>query len=313
MTIEVREAGPLTTVQDLGRYGWSHLGISAGGAADSLSLRIANLLVGNDAGAAALEMTLKGGRFYFPEPAVIAIAGSDFQARRNGQPIAPWHSYRLDSGDELQFGFTRQGARAYLAIRGGIAVPLWLGSAATLLGAAAGGYLGRALRPGDHLEVGPTDPTCHSTYLARQATPVFVPENPATLLLLEGQDWNALDDRSRQEFLSAEFTVTEHSNRAGLRLRGPSLTLPGHPEPLTEGVVWGTIQVPPSGQPVILMNDQQTTGGYPKVAHVIASDWPRLGQLRPGDHVRFETVSRQVARALLVEQEKTVKAAVRSI
>jgi KipI family sensor histidine kinase inhibitor len=306
--VEVLQGGPMTTVQDLGRYGWAHLGISAGGAADPVSLRLANRLVGNPEGTAGLEMTLRGGHFRFLQATWIGLAGADFQARWNGRPIAPWRSYRLASGDELELGGTRGGARAYLALRGGIALPPWLGSHSTLVGAGAGGLSGRGLRAGDRLPLGDAaaEPAAE-----REALDLF-PEEPVTpLRILPGDGGNGIGAERRDEWLAQIFEVSEQSNRAGLRLKEPALPFPESGEQTTEGVIWGTVQVTPSGQGVILMNDQQTTGGYPRIAQVIAADWPRLGRLRPGAKIRWQSVTVLQAREALRELEDRIRSAVR--
>ena len=286
--IHVIAAGFLTTVQDLGRYGYAHLGISPAGAADALSLRIGNRLVGNVENTAALEMTLVGGTFEFESDAEVALAGSDF-----GAPL--WTPLEIESGQRLQLGPTRSGARCYLCIRGGIEAPLVLGSASTHLLTGLGG---RALRKGDVLQ-------CGNAGRARHASPLQQAPCQRDLLRVTSgpqSDWFSDD------FYRATYQVTEESNRMGLRLSGPKL---GHSrEMLTEGVSVGAIQVPPGGQPIILFVEHPTTGGYPKIANVISADRHVLGQLRPRDEVRFERVSIEQALALLREQEELIHSVV---
>lgn len=285
--IRVVEPGFQTTVQDLGRFGYAHFGVSASGAADALALRAANLLVGNAENAPALEMTLTGGAFEFESAATIALAGSDFGA---GLPL--WTAVNMAAGSLVRCGPTREGARCYLAARGGIAVPKTLGSASAHVLTGLGG---RALRRGDALPVG--EEAVRRPFSGVHAPPPYV--RPAVLRVTPGPqaDWFS------GELCRAPYVVTEESNRMGLRLHGPPIPSPaGHM--LTEGVPLGAIQVPPGGQPIILFVEHQTTGGYPKPANVISADFRRLGQLRPRDELRFELVTLGRALSLLREQEQ---------
>jgi len=285
--IRVISPGTQTTVQDLGRFGWAHFGVSASGAADPLALRAGNLLVGNAENAAALEMTLVGGAFEFESDAVIALTGSDFGA---GLPL--WSAVEIKAGQVVSCGATRSGARCYLTVRGGIGVPKVMGSASVHVMTGVGG---RALRAGQVLPIG-------GDAIRRPRPPARgVPEyvRGGLLRVTPGPqaEWFAGD------LYTGAYEVTEESNRMGLRLRGPAIPSPsGHM--LTEGVPLGAIQVPPDGQPIILFVEHQTTGGYPKPANVISADFWRLGQLRPRDSVRFEQVSIEQAIDLLRDQEQ---------
>jgi antagonist of KipI len=283
--IRVVSAGLQTTVQDLGRFGWAHYGVSASGAADPVALRAANLLVGNAENAAALEMTLAGAALEFEGAATIAITGSDFGA---GLPL--WTAVEVASGQTVQFGATRTGARAYLAVRGGLAVPRAMGSASVHVVTGVGG---RPLRAGDVLEIGDA-----AVRRARAGSaPPFTVRGP--LRVTRGPQ----ADRFAGELYAASYTVAEESNRLGLRLRGPAIASPPGGM-LTEGTPLGAVQVPPDGQPIILFVEHQTTGGYPKPANVISADFWRLGQLRPRDEAAFELVTIEQALLLLQEQEK---------
>jgi antagonist of KipI len=283
--IRVVEAGLQTTIQDLGRLGWAHYGVSASGAADPLALRAANLLVGNTENAAALEMTLKGGAFEFDAPATIAITGSDF-----GSGLPLWTPVGIAAGQTVRFGATRSGARAYLAVRGGLDVPLVMGSASVHVMTCVGG---RPLRAGDTLAIGNA-----AVRRARQGSaPPF--DTHAPIRVTPGPQ----ADRFAGELYAGEYTVSEESNRMGLRLRGP--TIPSPPGGmLTEGTPLGAVQVPPDGQPIILFVEHQTTGGYPKPANVISADFWRLGQLRPRDPVALELVTMEQALTALRGQEQ---------
>jgi antagonist of KipI len=251
-----------------------------------MALRAGNLLVGNAENAAAIEMTLSGGTFEFESDAVIALTGADFAAG-----VWPWAAHAVKAGTVLQCGAARHGARGYLCVRGGIATPRVLGSASAHLTSGLGG---RALKSGDLLPVG--DRAVRRPRNRPADNRLF--EIPARLRVTAGPqaDWFS-DDLYR-----GDYTVSESSDRMGIRLQGATLLSP-EGNMLTEGVSLGAVQVPPGGQPIILFVEHQTTGGYPKPANVISADFWRVGQLRPRDEVAFELVSMDCALALLQEQE----------
>ena len=289
--IGVLSPGFQTTVQDLGRFGYAHFGVSASGAADALALRAGNLLVGNAENAAGIEMTLVGGAFEFQGDTVAALTGSDLGA---GLPL--WTPFEIRAGQTVRCAVTRSGARGYLCVRGGIDVPKTMGSASAHLLTGVGG---RALRAGDVLPIGgaavrrPRRPKPGALARAPQSvrqTVVRVTAGPQ-------EEWFA------GEIYAAAYAMGEESDRMGLRLRGPAIPSPAG-RMITEGVPLGAIQVPPDGQPIILFVEHQTTGGYPKPANAIAADFWRLGQLRPRDEVRFERVEIEQALELLREQER---------
>lgn len=284
--VRVLSPGMLTTVQDLGRFGWCHFGVSASGAADPLAARAGNLLVGNAENAAVLEMTLVGGAFEFEDETTIALTGSDFAA---GLPL--WAPVSIPAGGVVRCAATRSGARSYLAVRGGFHVPGVMGSASVHVMTGVGG---RPLRRGDILEIG------NDAIRRRRPAAEPPPYTAGTILRITRgpqADWFA------GELFAAPYIVTEESNRMGIRLSGPAIPSPaGHM--LTEGVALGAIQVPPGGQPIILFVEHQTTGGYPKPANVISADFPCLGQLRPRDRVHFESVTIEQALHLLQRQEE---------
>jgi antagonist of KipI len=300
--LQVQEPGLLTTVQDLGREGFGPMGVSPSGAADPVSLRLGNRLAGNDDGAAALEMTLLGGTFLFPEGAVIALSGSDFGAVLDGEPIPLWTSVAVRPGQTLRLGSTRSGARCYLCVGGGIAAKPFLGSASTHTLSGLGGHEGRALRRGDTLRIGASPVPYRKRTVAPKALEKLVPRK--VLRVTPGPQSDQFSEASRRLFYSGMYQVAEESNRMGLRLRGPAVPPPDGDEMITEGVALGAIQVPAGGQPILLFVEQQTTGGYPKIANVIAADLASVGQLRPRDQIRFECVALETARSLLEEQER---------
>jgi antagonist of KipI len=317
--IQVHAPGLLTTVQDLGREGFGPIGVSPSGAADPIALRIGNRLVGNAEGAAALEMTLLGGIFAFPDGAVLALTGSDFGATLDEKPVELWTSFEARAGQTLRLGPTRSGARCYLCVRGGIEVKDFLGSASTHLLSGLGGLEGRALRRGDVLKVGEASGSYRKRTLA--ATTLERLSARKTLRVTPGPQSDWFPEAARRLFYSSAYRVAEETNRMGIRLQGEAIPMTsggaGHEEigrnasptagageMISEGVSLGAIQVPDGGLPIILFVEQQTTGGYAKIANVISADLSSLGQLRPRDEIRFERVDWETARSLLIEQER---------
>ncbi len=300
--IQVREPGLFTTVQDLGREGFGAMGVSASGAADAISLRLGNRMVGNHDGAAGLEMTLLGGTFTFLERALLALTGSDFGAALDGKPVELWSSFEAKAEQTLRLGPTRTGARCYLCVQGGIAVELFLGSASTHILSGLGGHEGRALRKGDALKIGAEGGAIHERRLTARALKELQPRK--VLRVTEGPQSDWFPESARRLFYESRYRVAEESNRMGIRLEGAIVPVPSGGEMISEGFSLGAIQVPEGGKPIILFVEQQTTGGYPKIANVISADLHSLGQLRPRDEIRFERVDWETARALLREQEE---------
>lgn len=286
MTIIVQSPGMFTTVQDLGRPGYGIEGVSRAGAADPLALRIGNRILGNHDNAPALEMTLLGGTFTFPEGGQIALTG--------GRP-AHLPSYQIidvQPGETVRIGPLETGARCYLCIRGGIDAPLVAGSASAHV---LSGLGGPPLKRGDILT---------SKHATNEPTNRQIPKPLTTysnlLRVTEGPQASLC---VRETFYNNEYTVSPDSNRMGLRLEGPSIAGAQHDRMITEGVPLGAIQIPANGQPIILFVDHQTTGGYPKIANVISADIPSTAQLRPRGRVRFRLVTNEQAQQLLRDQE----------
>jgi biotin-dependent carboxylase-like uncharacterized protein len=307
VSLEVIDPGFLTTVQDAGRPDWTHLGVPTGGACDRWSLAVANLLVRNAPGAAALEMTVVGGTFRTTASARIGIAGADLggHVRETGQRLPPGRSHRVAAGSTIAFPGVAEvaaGARAYVALPGGIDVPEVLGSRSTSLAAGFGGLDGRALRSGDVIAAATRDETGdESTATAAAPSTTFeaygvawpdsiwpagdeVRGPDAPIRIIAGP-WTGIG-----ELVGPVWRVASGSDRIGLRLEGPPIRRTGQAAVLSFGVVPGVIQVPPDGAPIVLLADAQTTGGYPVPAVAIAADVPRLAQLRPGAEIRFEEV-----------------------
>ena len=302
MSVEILAGGLQTTVQDLGRFGYRHLGVGVAGALDGYSARVANLLVGNPENCALLEIALHGPRLRFKQAARIAITGAGVDAHSEGIAIPGWRHVDLPAGCELAIGRCRRGARAYLAIAGGVQVAKILGSACTDLRAGLGGVDGRCLAPGDVLAFGAAfvpevdAPAIASWWVNPEPDLDFNASNPIRLL------------PARESVVSAaalcadSWRVTAQSNRQGLRLQGAALTLADRGERLSEPVAPGTVQLPPDGLPIVLLAEAQTIGGYPRIGHVISCELPRLAQLRAGDALRFEMIDTPAAHALACAQ-----------
>jgi antagonist of KipI len=312
MNAVVTRAGFLTSVQDLGRTGFRQFGVSTSGALDSFALRVANLLVGNDEGAAALEITLGGLQLRFEDERIVAWCGGEFDVQIGSRALPAGHVAHLQAGDELKFGLGQIGCRCWLAISGGIDVPVVLGSRSTDLRANFGGLDGRRLRDGDQLSLGEFRQS--ETAAAAGISSWTAPHDWASrasrhpsLRFIRGVDWNRFNDVTIQRFTQHEFTVSPDSDRMGVRFDGSELKREDETDLISEAVAPGTIQVPPSGKPILLLGDCQTIGGYPKIAHVITVDLGIAAQLRAGDGVRFFEVSLQDAHRLLMERQRDLE------
>ncbi|WP_088553375.1 5-oxoprolinase subunit PxpB, partial [Calderihabitans maritimus] len=298
---EVLKPGMLTTVQDLGRYGYQEFGVPVAGAMDQFALRAANLLVGNREEDACLEITLMGPTLRVLNDTVLAVTGADLGPTLDGHPIPLWQAVAARAGSILAFSGPRRGSRSYLAIAGGIDVPLVMGSRSTYLRGRLGGYQGRALRVGDILCRGPAGKT--SLDLARRFVPsALIPplagDTIEVRVILGPQD-DYFSAEGINTLLTAEYTVSNSSDRMGYRLTGPPIAHKGPTDIISDGVAPGSIQVPANGLPIVMMADRQTTGGYPKIATVITPDLDKLAQAQPGDRIRFRQVSVEKAHEIL--------------
>ena len=309
-SVTVLAPGFLTTVQDLGRTGFRDSGVSAGGALDAHALRVANLLVGNEPSVAGLEVTLGGLRLRFDDMRAIAWCGGAFDVRVGDVQLSAGRPAVVRGAEVVTIGHPEAGCRGWLAISGGIQVEKVLGSRSTDLRAQFGGVNGRPLRADDVLQLGAfargASAALEACRVASWFAPVAwaLPAAPAPVLrIMRGSEWLRFAPEVRGVFLREPFTVTPNADRMGARLEGPPLRYDG-PELLSEAVVAGTIQVPPSGQPIVLLPDCQTIGGYPKLAHVITVDLPIAAQLRAGDQVRFQLVRLAEAHELLLQRER---------
>jgi len=306
-SLRVISPGMLTTIQDHGRWGWQDRGVPVAGPMDPRAHRVANTLVGNEIDAATLELTLLGPEMEFDDERIAAVAGADFEVAVDGRAMPVNVPFAVGAGSVLRFGSRRRGARAYLAIAGGIAVPPVLNSRATHLPSAMGGLEGRPLRAGDRLPLG-----------KRGRTPFFptkgydpflsAPNGHATARILPGPQLDRFAPEALDVLQSGPFVVDAASNRMGFRLRGPVLRHAGDGEMLSDATTLGALQVPPAGQPILLMADRQTTGGYPSLATVISADIGLAGQLAPGDSISFVVSTVREAMAALIAQEQALMA-----
>ncbi|MBQ0933393.1 biotin-dependent carboxyltransferase [Ideonella sp. 4Y16] len=303
--IEVLHPGLQTQLQDSGRWGWQADGVPVGGAMDGWSHRVANLLVGNADDEATLEILLQGPRLRFARAACIALVGAELPLTLDGQSVPAGQRLPVPAGAELACGRARAGLRAYLAVQGGFDVPPVLGSRSTYVRGGFGGWQGRALQAGDRLPLGPAG-TAPSSITALADTSPTLPDADRIepVLVVPGEHWAAFPADVRRAFGATAWRVGPQSDRMGYRLQGPALGAPALGELLSEGVAFGTVQVPPDGQPIVLMAERQSTGGYPKIAHVAAVDLPLLAQMAPGQRLRFELISADRAQALLEDRER---------
>jgi len=286
--VRVVKPGILDTLQDHGRYGYQELGINPGGVMDRFSASIANWLVGNDAAAAVIELHFPASAFWFKKPALIAISGADFSATVNGEAVPVNHPVWVGKNSLLQFQKMINGARAYLAVRGGYKISPWLGSYSTSIKANAGGFKGRALQKEDDIpllfdeQYHPWLDKKEFFILPWHADTNWGDVRPKNeILVLTGADWNRLAENGKENFTMSSFVITNQSDRMGYRLN--NIPLPGMPggELVSSGVSFGTIQLLPDGKLIILLADHQTTGGYPRIAHVISAHHSRLAQMKP--------------------------------
>jgi biotin-dependent carboxylase-like uncharacterized protein len=299
--VRVLRPGLLTTVQDLGRWGHQATGVAVAGPMDTVSHRLANLLVGNPDRAATLEITLIGPELEFHAPAVVAVCGADFDLAADGQSLATGVSHAIARGSRLQFGRRHAGARAYLAVGGGVQTVPVLGSRATHVVSGMGGMHGRPLVAGDWIPIVPAV----SAGAARRAAGLTLPSGGrARVRVLPGAQSEWFEPAALSTLTGVSFRVSPRSNRMGYRLEGAPLPRRSSDEPISEPLAFGAVQVPAAGEPILLMADRQTAGGYPKIASVIAADLPLAGQLAPGDFIEFVWCSRHEAAAALIARER---------
>lgn len=303
MKLTILSPGPLTTVQDSGRFGALGKGFSPGGAMDMDAMTVANLLVGNAPGVGVLEMTMLGITARFDCETVIALTGADMSTRLNDEPIARYASIAVHPGDVLTMGAASRGMRAYLAVTGGFDLPLVMGSVSTNLKCALGGFQGRKLKTGDELPLNQSG----APFLPRQVSPQEDYPDCISLRVLLGPQDDAFTQKGIDTFLGCEYTVTDKADRMGIRLSGEIIESKNGVDILSDGIAAGSVQIPASGTPIIMMADRQTTGGYAKIATVISADLSRAAQARPGTRIRFVRITEAEAIRLRRDAEKKRK------
>ncbi len=300
--IEIITPGLLTTVQDFGRVGVMKNGFTQNGVMDRFSMRVANRLCGNCDSAPVLEMTVLGITAKFTQDTVICVSGADFDAKINDKPIKRNKAYKINNGDILSMSAAKSGLRAYLAVAGGIVGEYVFGSASTNLKFTFGGYNGRKLQSGDVLAIGT------GAFSLGDIDKWEIPEseygNDTELRVVLGPQNDMFTDEDIRLFLSQKYEATAQSDRMGIRLSGEPLKSKNGMDIISDGIVFGSVQVPNSGEPIILMADHQTTGGYAKIATVISVDLPRASQLSAGNTIRFKSVTVEEAERLAKKQKR---------
>ena len=302
MALIIRKPGILTTVQDLGRTGARSIGINPNGVMDTSASRLVNVLLGNGESRSVLEMHFPAAEILFDSDTWIAIGGADFGATVNDIQIRNWSSSFVKKGSVLKFARNMSGHRAYLAVQGGFHVDDWLGSASTNMAAGIGGLSGRKLSEGDRLDIGGSTGTAANFVIGPSATARY--SRFPVVRVVAGSEYDFLTATSEQSFLRERFSLTNDCNRMGFRLQGNPLYLLHELQLVSSAVTFGTIQVLPDGQLIVLMADHQTSGGYPRIATVASIDLPILAQCGPGDQVGFKMISIDEAERLELQFAK---------
>jgi antagonist of KipI len=312
MAIRIHKAGLLDTIQDAGRYGYQYLGINPGGAMDITAMKLANALVGNDPNEAVLEMHFPAAEMMFEEMALIALAGADFAVEINGELLPILHPVIIQKNTVLKFRKQQKGARVYMAVKGGYQTNTWLGSNSTNSKVQAGGFEGRALQKNDKLlfkQVFAYSFQKTETMFAILPWSInlggFYPEDK--IRFIPGAEYHELAKPSQQKLETASFSILPQSDRMGFRLKGDILSLTSHKEMISTAVPRGTMQLLPDGQLIILMAEHQTTGGYPRIGHVITAGFAALAQMRTGERISFQKTELKEAETLLLVQERNLQ------
>ena len=302
MNLKIITPGPLSTVQDLGRFGFMQSGFSPNGAMDTYSARLANLLVGNSQGEGVIEMTLSGITAEFDCETVIALTGADMNPQINGEPIEMYKSIHVSQGDVLSMKTASKGMRSYLAVAGSFDIPPVMGSVSTNLKCGVGGFEGRKLKAGDCIPLrGTVDLLCFGT---RKISPCNDYKTGVEVRAVAGPQDDYFSESELKKFFSSEYKVSSKSDRMGIRMEGEKISSLNGVDIISDGVVTGSVQIPSSGEPIVMMADRQTTGGYAKIATVITPDLKYLAQLQPGNTVKFIRISQQEAEKINIKEQK---------
>jgi len=314
MSISILRSGVLDTVQDAGRNGYGNLGINVGGPMDLFAMKVANILVDNAVDSPVIEFHFPAAQILFEQNALISITGGDFSATLDGEAVPSWKPLVVKRKSVLLFTHREWGARCYLAVHGGFCVPKWLSSASTNLKAKAGGWQGRKLEKGDEVSFGETN--FYYPLLLKENSTVELPwsvdhknvyELPHEVAFIPGKEWDLLNEESQQRLLQSNFMIHPSSDRMGYYLRGPEIMLKENFQLVSSAVSFGTIQLLPNNQLIVLMADHQTTGGYPRIGHVITAHLPKLAQLAASDCVKLNLTDVNIAEKLLLSQEKELQ------
>ncbi|MHA4811253.1 5-oxoprolinase subunit C family protein [Flavitalea flava] len=315
MSFSIIKPGLLDTIQDMGRNGYANWGINPGGVMDRYAAQVANLLVGNSKQEALIEIHFPGPQILFEQNTLIAITGGDFSPTVNDQRIPNWQPVVVRKNTVLHFPSLVQGGRCYISVHGGFCLNKWLDSYSTNLKAGVGGWKGQALKKGDELPfkentiyfAGLLKEACNFEVLPWRVNTKKAYNYPHEIGFIQGSEWGLLSTSSQDNFMESNFLIHPSSDRMGYRLKG-SILLSGEPDSGTEmvfsAVSFGTVQLLPDGQLIILMADHQTTGGYPRIAHVISAHLPKLAQLRPCDTIQFKFMELETAEELLEARQK---------
>ncbi|MBS4201997.1 biotin-dependent carboxyltransferase family protein [Bacillus sp. FJAT-49732] len=300
MALKIIKNGAFTTIQDLGRNGWQAYGVPVGGAMDRVAARLVNILLGNYENEAVLEMTLVGPTIRFDENTIIAFFGANMSPKLNGKAIEPRKPIHVSKGDIVTFGRAQTGVRTYLGVKDGFSLLDILGSKSTN----ARAKMGRPLQTGDVIPINQSYSFKRFSWGLSFKFGTYIHDKQPPIRFVKGRQYDLFTTEAKQAFLESNFIVSPNSDRMGYRLAGPKLSTKENFELITEGTTYGSIQVPPNGEPIILMADRQPTGGYPKIGEIISSDLPRLSQIRPGEHIHFKEISLKEAQQLLLAQQK---------
>ena len=320
MSLSVIKPGLLDTMQDIGRNGFAKWGINPGGAMDVYAAKVANMLVGNCTNEAVLEIHFPGPQLLFEQNALIAITGADFSCTLNDELLKSWQPVVVRKNTVLHFPKHQKGARCYIAVHGGFCLKKWLNSYSTNLKAAVGGWFGRQLKKGDELSfkentiyfAGLLNEENNKKQFPWHADTKKVYQHLNEIFFIPGNEWNELTDSSQNIFLQNNFTIHPSSDRMGYQLSGEPIAMKNNFELISTGVSFGTVQLLPNGQMILLMADHQTTGGYPRIGHVISAHLPKLAQLRQSDCIYFKPTDIQTAEKLLFEQQRELQILQRS-
>ena len=312
MSLYIIKNGLLDTLQDTGRYGYQHLGINPGGAMDTIAIQVANALLGNDMDEAVLEMHFPAAEVLFEKSILIALSGADISATIDKNDVPILQPVWIRKGSRLYFGKQKNGPRVYMGVRGGYAATKWLQSSGTNLKVKAGGFAGRALQKNDRLLLKQktidlqmiTDKPFMALPWKAKVSGIYT---EGSFHFIPGAEYDGLNDESKQKLETGDFLINQQSDRMGYRLEGETLSLQSPKEMISTAVTKGTMQLLPDGQLIVLMADHQTTGGYPRVGHVISADIPSLAQIRPGEKIGFTKTNIHEAENLLLKQQRSLQ------